>query len=1248
MRIKTQHLSLSLPSYSATISLHYISIYYLLFPHMSFVHLHNHSYYSLLQSPTSPAAIAARAKEMGSPAVALTDNGVMYGGIEFYKACKGQDIKPIFGMEAFIAPRTLHHKENKADGRPWSLVLLAENQEGYENLLKLATIAHMEGFYYKPRIDLEVLEKHKKGLIALSGGFRGEIPNAILEGFLEEDVEAIIQKYLNIFGKKNFFFELGYHPNLQGQIELNEKLFELGKKHGVGIVAAQNAYYSKEDEAEAQDILMCIGTNRLVDDYSRPTMVDEDYSLTDASEIVSAFEDMPEAIENTLKIADRCNVEFDLGSYQIPDFNPPKEHPTSNPVDYFRYECIEGMKKRYPKFEEHLETIGWKTFKDDTTGIKNEEDRKYESIQNPENPTGEELALRFEHEFRIIKNMGFESYFLIVWDYIKWAHDNGVLVGPGRGSGAGSIIAFALGITNLEPLRYNLLFERFLNPERVSMPDFDIDFQDDRRGEVIDYVTRKYGEDHVAQISTFGTMAARAAVKDVGRALGMPFGQMNDFAKLIPERPGTKLKEAWDQEVDLRNAVDANPDFQKIWKNAEKLEGCVRHISVHACAVVIAPQPLSKYTAIQHPPKDDKTIISQFSAKPLESLGLLKMDFLGLKNLTILDRACQIIKKNTGRIIDLDDIPVDDAKTFEEIFQTGSTTGVFQFESAGMKRYLKELKPTVFEDLIAMNSLYRPGPMEFIPDFINRKHGKVTVEYPHESVEEILTPTYGIAVYQEQILQMAQYFSGYSLGQADLLRRAIGKKIPEEMDKQRTIFIEKAEELGRAKKTAEYLFDKVIVPFAGYGFNKSHAAAYSLVAYQTAHLKAHYPTEFMAALLTSDQSNSERVAIEIEECREMEIDVLAPSVNESLEDFTVVKNRQIRFGLGAIKNLGDSAIDAIIEARGEENIPFKDLEDFLDRVEVTQLNRKNLEALICSGAMDELGERNQMLENMDEMIEFAKESHQKESTGQIGLFDFGGEDLGGDAAGLTLNSTEKASFSQRLSWEKEFLGLFVSSHPLAGLTAYWEKKGYSFLKDITPKDVGETKKFAGTVTGLRLIRTKKDDQMAVFTLDAPTGKIDVAVFPTSFKEAQKYLQEDHFIIVTGKIDHRNGNLQLIAEKCFGKTVDELRKEAEMSGLLNKEEKYLKRSPLQAVSEEDIQDAKREPWVLDIPHGTSKTDLGTIKGVFDQNPGKFQVILVFPTGQRYEVPQKVNVTKVLKSHVAQILHGADKQKENRED
>ena len=1198
---------------------------------MSFVHLHNHSYYSLLQSPSSPEALVKMAKKQGCPAVALTDTAVTYGVIEFYKSCKKHDIKPIIGIEIYLSPRSMHLKKTRADGRPWTLVLLAETQEGYKNILKLTSIAHMEGMYYKPRIDIEVLEKHKKGLIALSGGFSGEIPHAILENFLEEDIETTLQKYLNIFGEKNFFLQLAHHPQLAGQIELNEKLLQLSKKFKIEVVIAQNTYYTSRDNAQAQDILNCIATNKELDDETRSTMFDEDYSMLEPSELKTIFNNTPSALENTVKIAERCNIHFEFDNYHIPVFKVPKESSAKTALEYFRYECIEGLKKRYKQFEEYLLLIQWKDYKKSTFPIENEKEDK-------DIMSGPTIAKRFEYEFEIIKKMGFESYFLMVFDYIKWAKNNGINVGPGRGSGAGSIIAYALLITDLEPLQYSLLFERFLNPERVSMPDFDIDFQDNRIHEVLNYVTEKYGENHVARICTFGTLAAKAAIKDVGRAMGVPFKKMNMFSKLIPDRPGTKLLDAWESESVIQDSVNNDPELKKIWDISLQLEGCVRHISVHACGVVITPEPLENYSAIQRPPKDNTSIISQFSGKPLESLGLLKMDFLGLKNLTILDTACRIIKKTQGTQIHLNTIPMDDPKVFE-IFQKAETVGVFQFESAGMRRYLKELQPNKFEDLIAMNSLYRPGPMDFIPDFINRKHGKVHIAYPHESLEDILKPTYGIAVYQEQILQIAQSFAGYSLGQADILRRAIGKKIAEEMNQQRAVFLEKAQKLGRKKDNAEYIFDKVIVPFAGYGFNKSHAAAYSLIAYQTAYLKAYYKTEFMAALLSADQSNAERIAIEIEECHMMEIEILPPSVNDSLHYFTVVKNRQIRFGLSAIKNLGNAGIESIIAARGKEEIIFHNLEEFLKRVEVSQINKKNIEALICSGALDELGERQALFNSSNELIEFAKELHMQNNTGQIGLFD---NQDNASSVSFSLPVTKKVTLSQKLQWEKEFLGLFVSEHPLANISPYLQKTYYS-ITNIHANNIGNTEKFFGMIGSIRRLKTKKNDFMAIFILHTSLGKIDVAVFPEIYKKYSEKIQEDFLIVIEGKTDVRYGMGQIIANKIFPQKLEDITKKAKDAHLLDINIKHLEISKPLFIEEEP----ENKVWNLEIPHNTDKKSLQSLKKILENNPGDDEVTLIFPNKQKLVIPQKIKITKILKGTIRQLLSSVSNKKAHTE-
>ena len=1219
---------------------------------MSFVHLHNHSYYSLLDGLSRPQELAKAAKKQGSPAVALTDHGVMYGALEFYKACKKEEIKPILGCEVYVAKKSRLDKTNE-DRKSYHLILLAENNIGYENILSLVTKAHMEGMYYKPRVDLELLKKHSEGVIALSACIKGVLSDAILNNN-ESLLTELIDTYQDIFGMKNFFLEIQHHPEVPGQIELTQQLIRISKEKNIPLIASQDSHYVQKEDAEAQDTLLAIQMNRDINDPTRMTMMNENYSLRSPEEMKELFSEVPEAIENTLRIAERCDVHFELGNYEIPEFVRPEGWEQKSAADYFRHLCIEGLQKRYPAYKEYIS--GKETWEEDL----------------PENKNGATISKRFEYEFSIIEKMGFENYFLIVWDYVRWAKEHGVMVGPGRGSGAGSIIAYALNITDLDPLQFGLLFERFLNPERISMPDFDIDFADDRRDEVIAYVFEKYGKDHVAQISTFGTMAARAAVKDVGRAHGIPFGEMNSFAKLIPDRPGTTLDEGYEQNPEIKKTLAKDERLQKVWNVAKKLEGCIRHISVHACAVVISAKPLEKYTAVQYPPKDTTTIISQFSAKPLEELGLLKMDFLGLKNLTILQKALAIIKRISGRRIDLETISLDDKKTYE-LFQKGETTGIFQFESAGMKRYLKELQPTEFEDLIVMNSLYRPGPMEWIPDYIKGKHKKRKVKYADDCLKPILAKTYGIGVYQEQILQIAQAFAGYSLGEADILRRAIGKKIASEMEAQRSNFIQKAADLNRDKKLAETIFDTVIEPFAGYGFNKSHSASYAMIAYQTAYLKAHHPTEFMAAIMSSDAGNTDRLAIEIAEASEMNIEILPPSVNESLKNFTVVSNRKIRFGLSAIKGVGDSIIEAIKTARGEDNVPFRDLEDFLKRVHIKDLNKKSLEALIKSGALDDFGERKQLFYSIESMIEHARDVQKNEASGQMGLFGDGTDSLA--LPGFALAKIETpATIMESLNWEKDLLGLFVSAHPLAGLEIYWKKK-MKTIKSLDEKMKGKIQKVGGIINSLRTIFTKKKETMAVLQIEDTTGKIEVTLFPSTWKHYSKKCQEGGIICCTGKVVMRTGNIQINAESVVRMNFDSLREEAKQQGILGTNKYLIKEIPPEETKETEAKEEKKEETAvttektasselleetaspkeenhtkepplfsheistltLNIPAAATKHHFYELKSLCESQSGKREIELHFPDGSVQPLPYTVQENEEFEVQAKKIFN-----------
>ena len=1102
-----------------------------------FVHLHNHSTYSLLEALPQPGEIALRAKELGQTAVGLADKGYTYGLIEFYQECQKQGIKPILGVETYIAARTRHDKEANTDTKRYPLTLLAETQEGYENLLKLATSAALEGMYYKPRVDKELLTLYGKGLIALSGPISGTIPQAALAEDSER-VAALVEEYRSYFGKDNLYFELMDLPAVPGQPEVNQQLISLAKKLKVPTVVTCNSHYCRPEDGDAHDILLCIQKNALVSDPGRFSMRDTDFSMRPFEELEKAFSHIPEALAMTRSIADRCNVSFEFGKYEIPRFPLPKGK--SEDAELTRL-CEEGFRKKFPH-------------------------------------ATKELKERLAYELKIIKQVGFAGYFLIVADFVNEAKRRGITVGPGRGSATGSLVSYSLDITAIDPIPHGLLFERFLNPERITMPDFDIDFADTRRDEVLEYVRQKYGTDRVIQICTFGTLAARAAVKDVGRAYGVPFLEMNSLAKLIPERPGTKLADALKTD-ELKSAYESNDLYRKIVDAALKLEGKARHVSIHACGVIITENPAVSYTALQRAPKDDQTIITQYGAKPLEALGLLKIDFLGLTNLTVIQTTLEIIKRLHGETIDLANIPLDDRETFA-LLQRGDTTGVFQLESAGMRRYLKLLKPTQFGDITAMISLYRPGPMDWIPSFMKRKSGEEKVAYLHDDLKAILEPTYGIGLYQEQILHIAQVFAGFSLGEADILRRAIGKKIKKEMLAQRQKFIEGAAKKNYGKKLAEQVFDEVVEPFAGYGFNKSHATGYARIAFETAYLKAHYPTEFMAALLSSDAQRSDRVMIEIEECHAMGIRVLPPDINESLRHFTAIPDpaalgkkrtkgmhakEAIRFGLTAVKGVGESSVQQIIDVR-EKGGPFKSLEDFAERLPSRTLNKKLLESLAKAGALDSLGERKAIIDHYDHIAAYSKAAGDGDGA-QVDLFSGSGII---EKSALTLPQTQPATPLEKLKWEKETLGMYVSSHPLAGLRKYIGKKA-RLVKDLTTKDVGTIITLAGLEEGMKRLTTKKGDAMGIMTLEDPTGKIEVTLFPRIYTEAAKLLGEpDTVLVVGGTLDLRAGQLQLRADAVKRASLSTMIARAKEEGFFDEEEAALGTIPVRRSLEEEAE------------------------------------------------------------------------------
>ncbi len=1053
-----------------------------------FVHLHTHSHFSLLDGLPKIDKLIQKVKELNMDSVALTDHGYMYGIIEFYKSAKKHKIKPIIGLEAYVAPRTIKDKESGIDDKKYHLVLLAKNNIGYKNLIKIATTASLEGFYYKPRVDKELLAKYSEGIIALSACMSGEIPRAILTRNFQR-AEELIETYKKIFGK-NFYLELEHHPGIKVSETVNQKLIEYSKQFDVPLVAAYDVHYLEKDDAKAQDTLMAVQTGAKLGEGDRITLAQDDFSLKSPEEIYKTFPYPKEALENTVKIAEQCNVEIELGKTLLPTYSVPDGKSSD---EFLRELCLLGAKKRY------------------------------------ETPLAKEVTERIDYELSVIEKTGFAAYFLIVQDFVNWAKENKIVVGPGRGSAAGSIVAYLLNITNIDPLKYELLFERFLNPARISMPDIDLDFADTRRDEVLDYVNEKYGQEYVAQIITFGTMAARAAIRDTGRALGMDYSFCDQVAKLITF--GTSLEESLKDVVELKELYETNEDAKLLLDYAKKLEGSSRHASTHACAVVIAKDPLPESVPLQYATKsqDDsgaaknirKQIVTQYEMHAIEDLGLLKMDFLGLKNLSIIERTLKIVKKRRNIDVDIDNIPLDNKAVFR-LFQEAKTTGIFQLESSGMKRYLKELKPTELEDIIAMVALYRPGPMELIPDFIARKHGLKKVKYLHPKLEPILGNTYGIGVYQEQMMRIARDLAGFTLAEADILRKAIGKKIKELLDEQGEKLIKGMLANGIDKQTAQRIWE-MFPPFARYGFNRSHAACYGLVGYQTAYLKAKFPPEFMASLMTADLRDIERTAFLIEEAEDMGIKVLAPSVNKSYKDFAVISDNEIRFGLVAVKGVGENISEAIIEER-KKNGEFTSLENFLKRVNHKDLNKKSLESLIKAGALDEFETRSKLFGNLENILNFVKNNKNKKiETPQMGLF---GADSSINLTGLKLEDVSDIPKKEMLLWEKELVGLYMSGHPLLEHKDKLEKTTAK-IRDITDNVVGKTMKFGGMITNIKKIMTKNNDPMAFAQLEDLSSKIELVIFPKTFEKIREILKTDIIVIITGKIDLRDGAYKLI-------------------------------------------------------------------------------------------------------------------------
>ena len=1068
-----------------------------------FVHLHIHSEFSLLDGANRIKDLPVRAKELGMKAMAITDHGVMYGVIDFYKACKKEGIKPIIGAEVYVASRTRFDKEPQ-DKRYYHLILLAKNNKGYQNLSKLVSLGFTEGYYYKPRIDLEILEKYHEGIICLSACLAGAVSQAILNGNIEE-AEEVAKWHKNVFGE-DYYLEI-QNNGVKEQVMVNQKIIQIARRLDIPIVATNDAHYLKKEDAYNHEVLLCIQTGKRITDEDRMRFETDELYVKSPEEMSEYFKNFPDAIENTVKIAEKCNVEFEFGHTILPNYDVPEEFNTH--YDYFKKLCYDGIKVRYG-----------------------------------DNPS-QEILDRAEYELKIISQMGYVDYYLIVWDYINYAKSVGIPVGPGRGSGAGSILAYAIGITDIDPMKYSLLFERFLNPERISMPDFDVDFCYERRGEVIDYVEKKYGKDHVSQIITFGTMSARMVIRDVGRALDMPYAECDKLAKMIPNELNITIDKALEQNKELRDLYEQDEDIGKMLDIARALEGMPRQASTHACGVVITKEPVDTYVPLY---VRDGQISTQFIMTTLEELGLLKMDFLGLRTLTVIQDAINLVKENRGIDVEFDK-DMGDANVYK-LWQNGESVGIFQFESQGMTNFMKELKPDCLEDIIAGVSLYRPGPMDQIPRYIKNKKNPENAEYTHPSLIPILNVTYGCMVYQEQVMQIVRDLAGYSLGRADLVRRAMGKKKLDVMAKEREYFIHgQTDEEGNViikgcvrngidEASANKIFDEM-AEFAKYAFNKSHAAAYAVVSYRTAYLKAYYPEEFMAATLNSFLGNLDKIPMYIDECKRLKIDILKPDINKSYTKFTV-DNGKIRFGLGSIKNVGITAVNAIVKER-EENGLYESFTDFCERMKNEAVNKKCIESLIRAGAFDEFEQtRSTLLASFETILDTIQETERKSFAGQVTMFDLAMPEENIKELQYSFNVQKEFSEKDLLSMEKEMLGIYISGHPLEKLREQIEREtnvNSMKLKEIanlqsTVLDEGEYiarkneykdgqfVKYAGIITSVKKKYTKNNTIMAFVTVEDLYGTVEIIVFENCYQEASKYLVEESIVMVEGRLSIR--------------------------------------------------------------------------------------------------------------------------------
>lgn len=1054
-----------------------------------FVHLHNHSEYSLLDGFSRLGDMVNRAQELGQPAIALTDHGNLHGAIEFYQSAKKVGVKPIIGVEAYVADGSLSER-NPAKRSPFHMTLLAQNKAGYQNLLKLVTASHLEGFYYYARMDREILERYSEGLIVLSGCPSGELARSIKTGDLDAAHETL-EWYGNVF-QDRYYLELMMHEHVPGQAEINDAIIQLSSQTGLPMVVTNDSHYVRRDDHVAQDILTCIQTNSNVKDPKRLHMEDTTYYLRSAAEMSEGWSHVTEALENTVRIAESCELDLEFGRNLIMRFPTPKNKPS---MEYLRELCYAGLKKRF------------------------------------ESP-GEQVIERLEYELGIIEETKFSDYFLVCWDIFNFVNERGILSAV-RGSAASSLVLYCLEVTQIDPVEADLFFERFLNVERREMPDIDMDFADDRREEVIKYCIDHYGRDHVAQIITFGTLGAKAAIRDTARAMALPLELSHRLAKMVPLTLNIKLKDAIEESAEMRSEISRNRDARDLIEMAQRVEGSVRHASTHAAAVVISEDPLTEYVPLQRSTsgKEDFSPTTQYSMNPVADIGLLKMDFLGLANLSILDRCVKLIAETTGEYTGVYDVPVDDEKTFR-LLGEGDTSGVFQLESTGMRRNVKELKPTTINDLAAMIALYRPGPMEHIGTFIDAKHGRAEITYPHDDLRELLEPTYGVIVYQDQVMLIAQAFGGYTLGEADILRKAMGKKIAAVMDAEHETFVAGALKKGYTKEQADTVFD-LMVPFAGYGFNKAHAVSYAYIAYWTAYFKANHPTEFLAAVLDSASGNPEKVGDAIREATRIGITVEPPNINHSRSGFTIERdsdgNDAIRFGLAAIKNVGASAIDPIVEAR-EASGPFKDIEDICRRVDSRSLNRRTLESLIRVGAFDPFGGRGNLLESVDRIIAAVQRQSKLRESGQTSMFDMLGESVPIPMIEIGITDGDDTTDQERVIWERDLLGVELTQSPFTREMRQQPANIVVYAAEITADITGQKRAALGQVNDIRELTTKRGEKFLSLNLTLLDGNIEIVVWPNILEQNPSLWQNGSFVSITGEVRERMGRVSISVEE----------------------------------------------------------------------------------------------------------------------